>query len=79
MDFYQNKGKQEYLDEIERNKKREEKRKKESGEVDIGEPSSAAEAKATIHNWKREGKEEAVLKKEGIDKLRKNVSEGDWL
>ncbi len=79
MEFYQNKGKQEYLDEIERNKKREEKRKKESGEVDIGESSSAAEAKATIHNWKREGKEEVVLKKEGIDKLRKNVPEGDWL
>jgi len=83
MKFYQDKGKQEYLDEIEINKKREEKRKKESGEVDIGEPSSAAEAKATIHNWKRQGRQEALLKKEGFDKLEKNAEEekkeGDWV
>lgn len=83
MEFYQNKGKQEYLDEMKRKKYHEDKRKKESGETDIDKPSSASEAKATIHNWKREGRQEAVLKKEGLDKLKKNADEegkdGDWL
>ena len=83
MEFYQDKGEEEYLDEIKRNQYNEDRKKKESGEADIGEPSSAAEAKATIHNWKRQGREEARLKKEGFDKLEKNAEEekkeGDWV
>jgi len=73
MEFYQNKGKQEYIDEMKRKKYHEDKRKKESGEADIDKPSSAAEAKATIYNWKREGREEAVKKRETFDALKEGT------
>lgn len=73
MEFYQNKGKQEYIDEMKRKKYHEDKRKKESGKPDIDKPSSASEAKATIHNWKREGREEAVKKRETFDALKEGT------